>query len=54
MKFTIKPLLNGLSDLDAQILILNNLKIQNPKHQYSMRRLIDETTVAQFKINLSY
>ena len=54
MKFTIKPPLNGLSDHDAQILILHNLKIQNPKHQYSMRRLIDETTTAQFKINLSY
>ena len=54
MKFTIKPLFNGLSDHDAQILIFHNLKIQNPKHQYSMKRVTYETTIAQFKINLSY
>jgi hypothetical protein len=28
--FTINPLPNGLSDHDAQLLVLNNTKIQNP------------------------
>jgi len=34
--FTINPLPNGLSDHDAQILILHNIKIQNLKaHHYT-------------------
>ena len=52
--FTISPLLNGLSDHDAQILILNNLEIQNSRVGYYTKRLINEITMSEFKLNLSY
>jgi hypothetical protein len=39
--FTIKPLPNGLSDYDEQILILHNKKIQNLKAHHCTKRLIN-------------
>ena len=39
--FTIKPLPNGLSDHDAQILILHDIKIQNLKaHHYTKSKSV--------------
>jgi len=52
--FTIKPLLNGLSDHDAQILILRDIKIQNLKAHHYTKRLINEFTISEFILNLSY
>ena len=52
--FTTGPQLNGLSDHDAQILILNNLEIQNSRVGYYTKRLINEITMLEFKLNLSY
>jgi hypothetical protein len=52
--FTTNPLLNGLSDHDAQILILHNMKIQNPRVYYYTKRLINEITILEFKLNLCY
>ena len=45
---------NGLSDHDAQILIMYNLKIQNTKDYHYSKRLISESTISEFKTNLSY
>jgi len=52
--FTIKPLSSGLSDNDSQILILHNIKIQNLKAHHYTKRLINEFTVSEFILNLSY
>jgi hypothetical protein len=52
--FTINPLPNGLSDNDVQILILHNIKIQNLKAHHYTKRLINEFTISEFKLNLSY
>ena len=52
--FTIKPLPNGLSDYDAQILILHDIKIQNLKAPNYTKRLTNEFTIPEFKLNLSY
>jgi len=52
--FTINPLPNWLLDHDAQILILHNTKIQNLKAHHYIKRLINEFTISEFKLNLSY
>ena len=45
---------NGLSDRDAQILILHNVKIQKSStHRYT-KNLINESTISEFKLNFSY
>ena len=51
--YTINPLLNGLSDHDTQILILDKLKIQNSREHHYSKRLINEVTISDFKLNLS-
>jgi len=43
-----------LWDQDAQILILHNIKIQNLKAHHFTKRLINEFTISEFKLNLSY
>ena len=52
--YTIEPIINGLSDHDAQELVLHNIKIIKQKTQFIVNRLINNTTIAQFKVNLSY
>ena len=52
--YTIEPIIKGLSDHDAQELVLHNIKIINKKPQFTVKRLINNTTIAQFKLNLSY
>jgi hypothetical protein len=52
--FSINSLSNGLSDHDAQLLILNNVKHQNLPNISLIRRDINEWTIAEFKLNLTY
>jgi exonuclease III len=53
INYTIESLINGLSDHDAQILILQNINIRCQKIQPIITRQINETTIAQFKLQLS-
>ena len=53
-KHTISPIYNGLSDHDAQLLVLHDVVINNQIPQSTTIRLINESTIAQFKLNLSY
>ena len=48
-KYSISPIYNGLSDHDAQLLVLHD-KIPHS----TIIRQINENTIAQFKLNLSY
>jgi len=52
--YTITPLPNGLSDHDAQILTLHNIKRYNIKANYFTKRLINEYTISEFKFNLRH
>jgi arginine deiminase len=52
--FSIQPCPNGLSDHDAQILILNDVQILKPPAQHLTRRKISDFTVSEFKLNLSH
>jgi hypothetical protein len=52
--YTIEPIINGLSDHNAQELVLQNIKIINQETQFTVKWLINNTTIAQFKLNLSY
>jgi hypothetical protein len=52
--YTIEPTINGLSDHDAQVLVLHNIKIINQETPFTIKRLINSDTIAQFKLNLSY
>jgi len=52
--FTIKPLPNGLSDHHAQILTLHDIKIQNLKAYHYTKTLINDSTISEFQLNLSY
>jgi arginine deiminase len=47
--FTIKPFPNGLSDHDAQILILHDIKIQNLKTHHYTKTLTNEFTISEFE-----
>jgi len=51
--YSIESFINGLSDHDAQILVLHNTNIQCPKAQPTIKRQINGTTIAQFKLSLS-
>jgi len=52
--YTIRPIINGLSDHDAQSISIHSL-IQRPPHkQYSFTRKINEHTINDFLIKLSY
>jgi hypothetical protein len=48
------PLINGLCDNDAHIIILNVLQNKPREHQPHFRRNINKYTVAEFKHRLSY
>jgi len=51
--YSIESYINGLSDHDAQILVLRNINICNQKDQPAVIRQINETTITQFKLHLS-
>jgi hypothetical protein len=48
------PLINGLSDHDAQIIILNVLQNKPHQHQPYFRSIINKYTIAEFKNSQSY
>ena len=52
--YSTEPFINGLSDHDVQILVLHNIIIQYEEAQPTVKRQINEITIAQFKLNLSY
>jgi hypothetical protein len=52
--FIIIPLVNGLSDHDAQLLLLNNLEIQKSKYCCYTKRQINRANTENFKFNLSF
>ena len=57
LKIPITPLTHIpklLSDHDAQILTLHNIKNHNTKAHYYTKRLINEFTISEFKFNLSH
>ena len=54
VKYTISPIYNGLADHDAQLLVLHDAIINNQIPHSTIIRLINESTKAQIKLNLSY
>jgi len=52
--FTVHPLINGLSDHDAQIITLSNIFISVPRHVFSFTRKIDRNSISKFTFLLSY
>jgi hypothetical protein len=52
--YSIIPVVNGLSDHDAQLLLLNNLKIQNSNFCCYTKRQINKANIENFKLNFSY
>jgi len=53
-EFSVHPLINGLSDYDAQIIILSNIFISLPRHTFSFTRKINNYSVSKFTSLLSY
>ena len=53
-KYAIKPIYNGLSDHDAQLLVLYEAITNNHIPHFAIIRQINDSTIAQFKLNLSY
>jgi hypothetical protein len=51
---TVYPLINGLSDHDGQIIIIYNDKCNMSQKQIHAQRVIDEFSLLDFQINLSY
>ena len=52
--YSLIPTSNGLSDHNAQIIILHNTDLPIQLIQTISKRSINDTTIAQFKTNLSY
>jgi hypothetical protein len=52
--YTVYPLVNGLSNHDALIIIIYNITMQNCMNYFCISRNIDKFSVWDFKINLSY
>ena len=52
-EFTVKPLHNGLSDHDAQVLTFHNIKIRSSKAHCYLQRSINESSILEFKYHLS-
>jgi hypothetical protein len=52
--YEIIPLINGLSDHDGQLIILNNIKNKPYEHRSYFTRKINRYTIADFQIKLSY
>jgi len=45
---------NGLSDHDAQILTLDDIRIHKPTVHYLTKGTINDSTILEFQLNLSY
>ena len=52
--FSVHPLINGLSDRDAQIITLSNIFISIPRHVFSYTKKIDSNSISKFTFLLSY
>ena len=52
--YTVHPLINGLSDHDAQVINISNTFCSVPKHLFSFTRRIDNNTIRRFAELLSY
>ena len=52
--YEIIPLINGLSDHNAQLIIVSNIQNQLYEHQSYFKRKINKYTTAGFKIKLIY
>jgi hypothetical protein len=52
--FTINLLPTGLSDHDAQVLVLKNIKMSNSSTYPIIRRDKNKFTISEFKLHLSY
>jgi hypothetical protein len=52
--FSVHPLINGLSDHDAQIITLSNTFISVPRHVFSFTMKIDRNSISKFTFLLSY
>ena len=53
-EFCVHPLINGLSDHDAQIISLSNILISAPRHVFSFARKINNYSISQFTYLLSH
>jgi exonuclease III len=53
-EYTVEPMVNGLSDHDAQLLTLYNRNGNNQEKLSIRKRIINSDTIAQFKVMLSY
>jgi hypothetical protein len=51
--YVIKPCINGLSDHDAQLIILNNISVPNKTPKSTYTRNINNTTIMEFQYLLS-
>jgi hypothetical protein len=54
MDFSIKPCPQGLSDHDAQLLIMNDIQILKHPAHYLTRRVINDSSILDFQLKLSY
>jgi hypothetical protein len=52
--FSVHPLINGLSDHDAQIIVLNNITVLDHKQIFYHKRVINNYTIGRFLFLLSY
>jgi hypothetical protein len=52
--YTVFPLLNGLSDHDAQLLIIKDINLQSQGHYVYTTRNINNYSINEFKIDISY
>ena len=52
--YSISPLINGLSDHDAQVLSLLNITAPNDNNELYSYRTINKHSLEEFQINLSY
>jgi hypothetical protein len=53
-KYDLYPLINGLSDHDAQLLILNKGQKQEKEYHTYIKRKINKYTIADFRLKLSH
>lgn len=54
LNHSVYPIFNGLSDHDAQLLIIKNIGMHLHKQKIITRRNINNHTLLNFKMNLSY
>jgi hypothetical protein len=52
--FIFYPLVNGMSNLDAQIIVLHDIIIQNDNNYFYYTRKINKSFVLEFNFKLTY